>query len=92
MKIAHCAYPEHLYAKVGNGVLVSARVAEHDGRRFLVVFQAFGDRWHHAIAIYRVEANPEGSVLEPVTGTEFSKLAQLAEQEAKKNDFGELVD
>jgi hypothetical protein len=65
-------------------------VAEHNGQPFLVVFQTVGDRyWHRAIAVYRVEANPESSVLEPVTGAEFSEIANLAEKEMKRNVFGD---
>lgn len=88
MKLAYCEYPEYAYKKVGEGVFMSARVAEHNGQPLLIVFQAAGDRWHRVIAVYRVEVNPEGSVLEPVTGAEFSELRELAEKEMKRNDFG----
>ena len=90
MKLAYCEYPEFAYKKVGEGIFMATRVAEHNGQPFLVVFQTVGDRyWHRAIAVYRVEVNPESSVLEPVTGAEFSEIANLAEKEMKRNVFGD---
>jgi hypothetical protein len=64
-------------------------VAEHSGQPFLVVFQTVdGHYWYRVIAVYRVTANPESSVLEPVTGAEFGEIRDLAEKEMKRNVFG----